>query len=453
MGIVGKQIPLIKGLPVVGSLRPLITDMGRFLTQHYLRYGPVFRISVLGHRLTVLAGPEANALMKVTGYNLFSSQETMQDIHPVVGGENPTLIELDGADHKTMRIGLKKGYTGAFLYPQMPRLVSSQLALMGRWPRGEPFPVFAQIKRLVSSLLGYLATNRTPDTVMDDLIYFFRGLVEIHIRRVRPGFFKYLPRYVRSRRAVLAMVKDIWEQRSAHEVLEGDRDFVDLVRNLHAAHPRLMNEKDAIAALVGPFIAGLDTAASATSFLLFHILNDAALQRSIMAEADAVFAQGLPHRASLQQMLTTRWAAMETLRMYSPAPALSRTAVADFSFAGYTIPKGDTCLIANTVTHYLPEFFPDPERFDVQRYSPERREHTQPHVYCPYGLGPHTCLGASTADLLYLIITAVLFHHYDLEMQPPDQKLRVVMQPLPSPDDSFRMAITGQRNPPERWLS
>ena len=453
MGVAHQRIPLVQGAPLVGSLRPLITDVGRFLTRLYLQLGPVFRISVLGQRLTVLAGPEANALMKSDGHRLFSSRHTMRGIHQVLGGENPTMIELDGADHRTVRSGLKEGYSGASLFSQMPRLVASQLDLIGRWPRGEPFPVFTQIKRLVSSLLGYLATNRTPGAVMDDLIYLFRAMVEIHIRRVRPGIFQYLPRYVRSRQAVLAMAKAIWEQRTGDEGLAGDRDFVDLVRNFHTAHPRLMSEKDAMAAIVGPFIAGLDTAASTTSFLLFHILKDAALNRRITTEADAAFSQGLPQRASLREMLTTRWAAMEALRLYPPAPALARTVVTSFSFAGYAIPQGDTCLVANTVTHYLPEFFPDPHRFDVQRYSPDRREHTQSNAYCPYGLGPHTCLGASTADLLFLIINAVLFHHFDLEMHPPDQELRVIMQPLPSPDEGFRMAITGERNPPARWLT
>ena len=99
------------------------------------------------------------------------------------------------------------------------------------------------------------------------------------------------------------------------------------------------------------------------------------------------------------------------------------------------------------MTHHLPQYFPAPERFDVGRYSADRKEHMQPNVYCPYGLGAHTCLGASTADMLYLIVTAVLFRHFHVEMQPPDQDLHVVMNPLPSPDDRFRIAITGTRYP------
>ena len=438
------------GVPLVGNLRAMLTDPCRFLTAQYLRVGPVFRISLLGRRLLVLAGAEANALFRRQGHVLFTSKDALGGIHQMLDADNPTMIELDGAAHSAVRSGLKDGYSGAGLYARMGKLIDSQLRLIAAWPRDEPFPVFPKIKRLVSSTLGYMATNRSPDDVMDELIYFVRALIE-HVRKVRPEVMQHLPRYVKSRKAVLGMARDIWDERAARDEADdseaADRDFVDLVRHLHASHPELVSDKDAVAAINGPFIAGLDTAASAISFLLFHILKDPSLKRRIVEEADAAFASGLPDRDSLRRMVTTRHAAMEALRLFPPAIALSRTTVTEFEFHGHRIPAGVPCLIANTVTHFLPGFFSQPELFDVERYSPPRKEHTQPNAYSPYGLGPHTCLGASTADMLYLIVTAVLFHHFDIEMQPPDQTLHTVMKPLPSPDDRFRMAITAERNP------
>lgn len=443
-------IPLAPGPPIVGNVRPMLTAMSSFLTTQYQRLGPVFRVPILNHRPLVLAGPEANALMKQQGHRLFASGAAMQELHQVLGGDNPTLIELDGPDHHTMRAGLKDGFSGRTLYAQMEKLVGSQFHLLRSWPRGAPIPAFSYVKRLVSSLLGYMATNEEPDEIMDDLIYFFRALVQIHIRKVWPGFMKYLPRYVSSRRSVLAMIRRIWDEHHVRDYLQHDGDFVDLLRKFHAEHPRLMSERDAVAALIGPFIAGMDTAASTTSFLLYHILRDPELHRAVVAEADLAFANGHPDRDSLRRMIQTRRAAMEILRLYPPAPVLARTTTACFEFQGYEIPGDEYCLIANTVTHHLPEFFPDPERFDVGRYAPERKEHVQPNVYSPYGLGPHTCLGASAADLLYLIISGVLFRHFHVEMRPPDQELHVVMNPLPSPDDRFRITITGERHPPPR---
>lgn len=440
-------IPVARGVPLVGNLRPMTTDMHRFLIAEYLRLGPVFYISVLQHRMLVLAGPEANALMKTQGGTLFSSASIWKGTHKALDLEHPSMIELDGPDHIALRTGLKAGYSGSTLYAQMARLIDSQLRLMASWPRGQPFPVFDQVKRLVSLLLGYMATNQAPDEIMDDLIYFFRAVIQIHIQKVRPGFLQYLPRYTRSRQAVLAMARQIWDEHHLHDYPEQEGNFVDLVRQFQARHPDLMSEKDAIAAIHGPFIAGLDTAASTISFLLYQILKDPDLKRCIVAEADQAFAPGLPNRQTLRQMVKTRWAAMEILRMYPPVPAVYRTVATDFEFQGYHIPAGIPCLVAHTVTHRLAQYFPQPDCFDLERYSPERREHVQPNAYAPYGLGPHTCLGASTADLLYLIITAGLFRHFEIEMRPADQKLHIVMNPLPSPSARFRMTLVGERYP------
>lgn len=442
-------IPLSSGLPIIGNLLPMMNGMGAFFTTQYMRLGPVFRVPILNRRFLVLAGPEANALMKQRGHQLFSSK-AMLGVHQMLGADHPTLIELDGSDHRTMRAGLKEGYSGRTLYPQMEKLVTTLLHMVQTWPRTTPIPAFPYVKRLVSSLLGFMATNEDPHEVMDDLIYFLRALIQIHIRKVRPEFFKYLPRYVSSRRSVLEMARRIWDQHQACEHLSREGDFVALLRKFQDEHPRLMSDRDAVAALVGPFVAGMDTAASTTSILLYHILRDADLQRAVVAEADMAFESGFPDRDSLRRMVRTRRAAMETLRLHPPAPALTRITATAFEFQGYRIPENEYCLIAHTVTHHLPEFFPDPERFDVSRYAPERQQHLQPNVYCPYGLGPHTCLGASTADLLYLVITAVLFRHFHVAMQPPDQELHVAMNPLPSPDDRFRIGITGQRCRPPR---
>ena len=90
----------------------MLTAVGKFFTTQYLRLGPVFRVPILDQRPLVLAGPAANALMKQHGHRLFSSGKAMQDIHQVLGGDNPTLIQLDGPDHRILRAGLRRPLDG-----------------------------------------------------------------------------------------------------------------------------------------------------------------------------------------------------------------------------------------------------------------------------------------------------------------------------------------------------
>ncbi len=437
-----QSIPVAKGLPVLGNVT---FDSPLWLVDQYHKLGPVFWMSILQHRMIVLAGPEANLLMREEGDTLFTSRDTWKNVLEAFGSDNPFMLARDGPDHATLRAGLKVGYAGSTLYPQMPKLMDSLVRLMMRWPRHQAMSVTPLVKRLVSLLLAYMAINQEPDEVMDDLIYLFRAVIKIHLTRTRPGFMKYMPQYLTSQRNVLAMGKRIWNEHLMHDMAEEGGNFIDHVRRFQAEHPDLMTENDAIATIQTPFLAGMDTAAGSLSFLLYHILRDPALREMVIAEADQLFADGVPTRASLHRMRQTRWIAMESLRMHPIAMTLPRTSICDFEFQGHHIPAGTRCLIAISVTHHLSEFFPEPLRFDIERYAPPRMEHTQTHAYVPYGIGSHACLGASTADLLFLLVTAALFHHLEVEMSPPDHVLNVIRNPLTCPDDSFRMIVTGER--------
>ena len=444
------DIPRAPGAPLVGNLRGFTSDLRRFLTEQYLALGPVFRISVLNQSYVVLAGPEANEFMMRKGTDHFASQAIWDGLTNAIGGQNPSLPALDGPHHAAMRRGLKPGYAAAPLYARMVQLVGCQLDLLRQWPRARPLAVFPQVKRLVAMLLGYMATSESAEDVMDDFIYLLKAMVQIHVLKTRPAFMRHLPRYTRSRQAVLDLSRRLWMD--SESMVPEDGNFAAVVRRFHEEHPELMNERDAMAALNGPFLAGLDTAASTISFLLYHILTDRDLAAAVIEEADAVFADGVPSRKSLRAMTRVRWAAMETLRLYPPAPMLVRDVSRDFRFAELDIPAGTRCMLAHTVTHGLPELFKDPDRFDPERFGPQRQEHMQPSAYAPYGLGPHVCLGASTADLLFLIVTATLFRHYNVVMDPPGYRVGMKMQPLPSPDNRFRLILQSTRRPEPEWL-
>ena len=138
-------------------------------------------------------------------------------------------------------------------------------------------------------------------------------------------------------------------------------------------------------------------------------------------------------------------AAMETLRLY-PVASGHRTRVAKpFTFAGYRLEPGDDALVAITVSHFLPELFPEPETFDIDRYHDPRNEHRQRGAYAPFGLGEHTCLGAGIAEVQLMVIIGTLLHAYELELDPPSYELTIVHAPTPSPGKHFRIRVIAKR--------
>lgn len=137
-------------------------------------------------------------------------------------------------------------------------------------------------------------------------------------------------------------------------------------------------------------------------------------------------------------------AAMETMRMHPVAGFNRRTAVCDFSFAGYPVAAGETLLMAGGVAHYLPRLFPDPERFDVERYSPPRNEHRQRGAYAPFGAGPHTCLGAGMAEVQIAVTAAALLR--ELRVAPEaGYRPNIRLDPTITLGRGFRVKVVARR--------
>ncbi len=105
---------------------------------------------------------------------------------------------------------------------------------------------------------------------------------------------------------------------------------------------------------------------------------------------------------------------------------------------------GSRLYIAQTAAHYMPEVFPDPLSFDIDRYLPPRNEHHGPG-YAPYGLGTHTCLGNRWMDLQLAVNVLMVAHYFTLEVSPTNYTL--LFNPLPSmkPSRKLRFRIAEQR--------
>ncbi|KPM11177.1 cytochrome P450-like protein 23 [Sarcoptes scabiei] len=85
----------------------------------------------------------------------------------------------------------------------------------------------------------------------------------------------------------------------------------------------------------------------------------------------------------------------ETLRKYPPALALAREASEDYYIKEYdiTVEKHNDVVIPVYAIHHDPEYYPDPERYDPERFMPENRHKLVPYTYLPFGGGPRNCIG------------------------------------------------------------
>jgi cytochrome P450 len=181
------------------------------------------------------------------------------------------------------------------------------------------------------------------------------------------------------------------------------------------------------------------------SFMIYALLAHPEVLQRVRAEIDVAFYHGLLTRERSNAMTALHGTAMETLRRYPVAGGHLATVAKRLTLAGYRLEPGDEVFVAMTVSHFLPELFPEPEKFDIDRFHAPRNEHRQDGAYAPFGLGDHTCLGAGIAEIQLVVTIATIFHDYQLELDPPTYKLRIENQPTPAPGKDFCVKVVSKR--------
>jgi cytochrome P450 len=104
----------------------------------------------------------------------------------------------------------------------------------------------------------------------------------------------------------------------------------------------------------------------------------------------------------------------ETLRLYPPVPQILRRSICDTELNGYFIPANTLVQCSPMYTQRMEQYWPAPEQFDPERFSQSRQQHlAHPHLWQPFGAGPHQCMGKYFAVLLYQGIMTKLLLRFE----------------------------------------
>jgi cytochrome P450 len=272
--------------------------------------------------------------------------------------------------------------------------------------------------------------------------------LNVLVTRQRPKFLLKDPRYLHAKERVTElgrrMIAEYQASKGARDPAR--RNLVDDIMEAHERDPDLIPASDLILSLTGPFVAGLDTVANTISCFVYAVLKHPDVLARVRRDADELFSKDPIDEADLKRMTSIQGALMETLRLYPIAVAQMRTATCDFEFAGHQIRQNELLYVATSVPHFMHEYFPQPEKFDIDRYEKPRAEHLQSGVYSPYGRGPHVCLGKTLAEVQMALTMARLFYKLDLALEPPGYVLQKKSLPTPGPSTRFRVRVVGRRH-------
>jgi cytochrome P450 len=191
------------------------------------------------------------------------------------------------------------------------------------------------------------------------------------------------------------------------------------------------------------FLAGHETTANALTWTWYLLSQNPEAEAQLHAELDRVLGDRSPTFDDVPHLPYTEMVLSEAMRLYPPAWAIGRLAIQEHPIGDYVIPKGSLVLLSQYVTHRDPRFFPNPERFDPTRWTPEAKASRPQYAYFPFGGGPRRCIGEGFAWMEGVLVIAALARQWRMRLAPG---AKIAIQPVITlrPKSGVQMIVDGR---------
>ncbi len=454
------QIPMPPRLPVLGHLHQV--PRGKFM-QHLMAvakgHDGIFsmdfggRIGIFIHSADLATELcDEKRFRKVVGVALRKVRDFSGDGLFTAHGDEPNWSKAHRVLIPAFSARAMRGY-----FPMMLE-VADQLVAKWRMHEGQDLWVTDDMTRLTLDTIslagfGYRFNSFGSERMHPFLESMGRGLTEAMAGLTRLPFLKNIPNRAREARyqedisAMFKLVDDVIEERKRHPT-DGN-DLLNLM--LTAVDPETKTRLEDVNIryqVITFLIAGHETTSGLLSFALYLLLRNPAVLAQAYAEVDRVIGSSTPEYGMIAQLDVIDRVLKETLRLWPTAPAITVGAYEDTVIGGqYPIAKDYPVQLLIAALHRDPKVWEDPERFDIDRFLPEREAEMHPHAYKPFGNGVRACIGRQFALVEAKLALAMVLHNFAL-YDSEDYKLSV-KEALTLKPDHFTLRVRVRR-PHER---
>jgi cytochrome P450 len=188
-------------------------------------------------------------------------------------------------------------------------------------------------------------------------------------------------------------------------------------------------------------VAGHETSSNALSWILYLLSSRPDCIERVRQEFDAVLGDRSLSYTDVPKFEFTTQVIMEAMRLYPPFWMVDRMALADDRAGDIDIPAGSTVVVFIHGAHHSPEYWEDPETFDLERFSKAKAKQHTPFAHLPFGAGPRGCIGGNYAMLQMLMILGVMLRKYDFSLVP-GQTIQARPMVILRPEHGIRMTFT-----------
>jgi len=191
--------------------------------------------------------------------------------------------------------------------------------------------------------------------------------------------------------------------------------------------------------------AGHDTTTTTFTFLIHELGRNPSVRSAVEDELDRVVGRGAPGATVLdgQALPVLERALKETLRCYPAAWVGPRRTTREVTLGGVEVPAEIGVQYSSWATHHLPQLYPDPFRFDPDRFLPEREAALPRGAYIPFGGGSRMCLGKRFGEYELRALSAVLLTRVRFEPCSTADP-HIVTTPTLGPKGGLRFRVVGK---------
>ena len=165
-------------------------------------------------------------------------------------------------------------------------------------------------------------------------------------------------------------------------------------------------------------LAGHETTANALCWTFYLLSQNPAAESRLFDEIDAVLDGRLPGLDDVPRLPYAERVFAESMRLFPPAWGIGRKVIADHRLGEWTLPSGALVSMSPWVTHHDARFFPEPFRFDPDRWTPEARAARPKFSYFPFGGGARQCIGEQFAWMEGVLLMATLAQRFRYRLAP-----------------------------------
>lgn len=433
--------PKVKGLPLIGNTLQILRRPWGFLHDAYRTVGSSCRVSVLGNRAVVLAGPEVRELYSEAGDNFLDRTFFYEPLERELQAKE-LIFRTKGHRHREMRRCASLAFSRHLAAAHVPAAAAEMVRSFQALPIGSRHDALTLAGDVLIPAAGPMLGGCDLRTIAPDAVVYANTMMQV-AARTRPRLALWSPRYRRAKRRSMAFAADLIDRWRRGEVSDGSTNcVVGCVTTARDDDDQPLPDADLISLVLLTFVGVGVYINRVVAFMLYELFRNEGLRQRVTREVDREFASGFTYEA-LSEMDLLRAVYCETLRRYPIWFVVPFRAEQDFVFDGKQLCRGDALLISSTQEHFLPQYYSDPERFDPERCLPPRNEHLRRGAFAPFGVGGRRCIATGQTEILSLLYVAVLLRSACFRGDPA-YDLRLRLKPLPGPH-GFGLHFDGMR--------